>query len=403
MHPLAWILAAVATLAAPVRAQVTLGVDRLLTDAIDLVRDKRVGLITNPAGVDSRLVPTVDRLAGDRRLKLVRLFGPEHGIRGDAPAGDAVADAIDPKTALPVSSLYGKSRRPSAEALAGIDVLVIDLQDVGSRTYTYISTVGEALRAAAESRVPVVVLDRPNPLGGLRFEGPTMEERWKSFIGWGPLPVTHGLTIGEVARYWREVEALDVELTVVSMRGWKRSMAWQDTGLVWVPSSPHIPRTLQAQLYVCTGMVASTFDNVSDGVGSTLPFELVGAEFVDGERLAAELARRRLPGLRVRAHAWKPFYGKFREKQLWGVQLLLVDPRALEPVHTALEIVTALHSLWKRELEPAEETTVAKHWGNARFLELVKAGKSAAEIEASWHGELAEFARRRERALIYHD
>lgn len=390
-----------ATLAA--RAQVTLGVERLLGDAIDLVEGKRVGLITNPAGVDSKLVPTVDRLARDPRLKLVRLFGPEHGIRGDAPAGDAVQDAVDPVTTLPVTSLYGKTRRPPRETLAGLDVLVIDLQDVGSRTYTYVSTVGEALRAAAEIDLPVVVLDRPNPLGGLRFEGPVIEEEFQSFIGWGPVPVTHGLTIGEVARLWRDTEQLDVELTVVAMQGWKRSMTWSDTGLTWVPTSPHIPRTLQAQLYVCTGMLGGILANVSDGVGSPLPFELVGAEFVDGVRFAAELQKRRLPGLRVRAHAWQPFYGKLQKKQLHGVQLVLDDPRALEPVHTAVELLTTLQALWGDELEFEDATTVAKHWGNARFLELVKAGKSTREIEASWRTELAEFAKRRDAALIYRD
>ncbi|MCC6408201.1 MAG: DUF1343 domain-containing protein [Planctomycetes bacterium] len=403
MQRLACLLVAWLGLVLPARAQVTLGVERLLGDAVDLVEGKRVGLITNPAGVDAKLVPTVDRLAGDKRVKLVRLFGPEHGIRGDAAAGDAVADAVDPRTGAPVESLYGKSRRPSSAALADLDVLVIDLQDVGSRTYTYISTVGEALRAASEAKKPVIVLDRPNPLGGLRFEGPVIESEFESFIGWGPLTVTHGMTIGEVARFWRDVERIDVDLTVVAMKGWKRSMLWADTGLTWVPTSPHIPRALQAHLYVCTGMLGGVLQNVSDGVGSTLPFELVGATFVDGERFAAELSKRRLPGLRVRAHAWKPFYGKFEGEQLHGVQLVLDDPRALEPLHTALELLTTLHALHGDELRFEDAKTVAKHWGNARLLQQIQAGKSTVEIEASWREELAGFANLRDAALIYRE
>ncbi|MCE9592554.1 MAG: DUF1343 domain-containing protein [Planctomycetes bacterium] len=382
---------------------VTLGIDRLLGDQIALVEGKRIGLITNPAGVDGALTPTVDRLARDKRVRLVRLFAPEHGIRGDVAAGDSVADAVDATTGIPVESLYGKSRRPSAAGLAAVDVLVFDLQDVGSRTYTFVSTLGECMRAAAEAKKPVIVLDRPNPLGGSRFDGPVIEKEFQSFIGWGAMPVTHGMTVGEVARFYRDALSIDCDLTVVALKGWKRSMTWEDTGLTWVPTSPHIPRALQAQLYVCTGMLGGILANVNDGVGSTQPFELVGASFVDGDAFAAELTKRRLPGLRVRACAWKPFYGKFAGQELRGVQLVLDDEHALEPVHTALELLTTLQALYGEKLDFEDDATVARHWGNRRFLELLKAGKSTREIEASFAAELATFAKVRERALIYRD
>jgi len=186
-------------LAAPT---VKLGVDVLLerdSAYLALVNGKRIGLITNQSGVDSSLVPTVDRLASDSRVSLVRLFGPEHGIRGEVPAGEKVADDRDPQTGIPIVSLYGKDRQPSKEALKDVDILMFDIQDVGSRTYTYISTLGESMRACAETKIPLVVLDRPNPLSGIHFEGPMIEDRFRSFIGWGPMPVTHGMTLGEAA------------------------------------------------------------------------------------------------------------------------------------------------------------------------------------------------------------
>ncbi len=397
------LLASFALAQTPAKSAVTLGVDVLLGEKIELVKGKRVGLITNPSGVDGRLVATADRFARDGRFQLVRLFGPEHGIRGDAAAGDSVADAVDAKTGVPIESLYGKSRRPSAKSLAQLDVVVFDIQDVGSRTYTYISTLGEALKACAEAKKPVIVLDRPNPLGGLRFDGPVMTPEHQSFVGWSAMPVTHGLTIGEVARFYKSSLGLDVELEVVAMRGWKRSMDWADTGLTFVPTSPHIPRELSAELYVCAGMVASSVANVNDGVGSTLPFELIGAEFVDGDALAKELSSRALPGLRFRAHAWKPFYGKFQDKSLHGVQLVLDDPHALEPVRTAIEILVALEKLYGDRLVFEDAATVAKFWGDERLRELVLAKKSAAEIAASERPALAEFAKARAAALIYRE
>ncbi|MBM4210520.1 MAG: DUF1343 domain-containing protein, partial [Gammaproteobacteria bacterium] len=238
--------------------KVELGIDVLLAPGspyLELVAGKRVGLITNPSGVDGDLVPTVDRLAGDSRLSLIRLFGPEHGIRGEVPAGETIADGRDPRTGVAVVSLYGKEKRPSKTVLAGVEVILFDIQDIGSRTYTYISTLGEALHACAATRIPLVVLDRPNPLGGLNFEGTLVEDRFRSFIGWGPVPVTHGMTLGEVGRYFNDQLGIGCDLHVVPMRGWRRSMSWDDTGLIWSITSPHVPSVTQAYLYTTTGMV----------------------------------------------------------------------------------------------------------------------------------------------------
>ncbi len=385
--------------------RVELGVDVLLgspeAPELALVRGKRVGLVTNPSGVDRALVPTVDRLAADERVDLVQLFGPEHGIRGDAYAGDDVGDERDPVTGLPVESLYGARKAPSAEALERVDVLLFDIQDIGSRTYTYISTLGETMLAAAAAKKPLVVLDRPNPLGGELVEGPLREERWKSFIGWGPLPLVHGLTIGEIARLYAGELGIDCELHVVRMRGWRRDMIWEDTGLTWVQTSPHIPHALHAHLYVVTGMIGGVTTNVNEGVGYTLPFETWAAQFVEPRRLAATLQAAPLAGVRFTPIAYSPFYGRHEGLALRGVRIHLDDPRALRPVRTALAGMVALERLWPGEVEYQAGRPFAIHWGSETVLEKLRAGAGVAEIEATWAAELAAFRERRERYLLY--
>lgn len=384
--------------------RVRLGIDVLLEPAspfAEALAGKRLGLITNPSGVDGALFPTADRLAMDARFRLVQLYGPEHGIRGEAAAGDAVADELDPLTNLPVQSLYGARKAPSPDTLERLDVVVFDIQDIGSRTYTYVSTLGETLKACAAAHKPLVVLDRPNPIGGTRFEGPLVREPYHSFIGWGPLPVTHGMTIGEVARLYNDVLEIGCELTVVPLRGWKRDMVWEDTRLTWTTTSPHIPHALQAHLYVTTGMVASSTTNVSDGVGTPMPFEALAAEFFDGNELADELDLLRLPGVRFQPTAFKPFYGKFNAKPLRGVRLVLDDPRVYRPLHTAVAVLVTLRKLYGERVGLADELTIGKHWGNAELLGQLERGATLAEIEASWSADLARFERSRAAALIY--
>lgn len=380
---------------------VSLGIDELLKNQVELLAGKRVGLVTNASGVDTWLVPTADRLAEDGRFELVRLFGPEHGIRGDVPAGDDVEDRIDPRTGIPVYSLYGAHRRPSQESLADLDVLVFDIQDVGSRLYTYISTLGEVMLAAAEADLPLVVLDRPNPIGGERFEGPVREEQWKSFIGWGPMPVTHGMTVGEVARFFESELNIGCDLHVVPMRGWRRGMLWGDTRLRWTQTSPHIPHAVHAQLYAATGMVAAVTTNVSDGVGSTMPFELIGAEFIDSHEFAQALTRRALPGVRFQEIAWKPFYANFEDRGMRGVRLVIDAPREFEPLLTALTTLSVLAELYPRELEFQDAEVFAKHWGNERVREALLAGESVSEIRAAWAPGRSAFSDARAQALIY--
>ncbi len=382
-------------------AHVALGIEVLLADGAAGLDGKRLGLVTNPSGVDSRLVATADLLARDARWKLVQLFSPEHGVRGDAPAGEKVVDSIDASTGIPVESLYGDHKQPSAAALERIDVLLFDIQDVGSRTYTYISTLGEVMRAAGKAHKPLYVLDRPNPIGGTLFEGPLREERWQSFIGYGPMPVSHGMTVGEIARFFQRELSIDVDLHVVAMRGWRRSMIFEDTGLEWVPTSPHIPHAISAHVYIATGMIGGIMKNVNEGVGWTAPFETLAAEFVDAHAFQQALEKAALPGVTFREVHYTPRYGKFLDKHLHGVQLHVTDLRAFRPLRTAITLLCTLQKLYGDKLEFEPERTLAIHWGTLSVFDALRAGRSPQEIEAGWRAELEGFAKRRAAVLIY--
>jgi uncharacterized protein YbbC (DUF1343 family) len=303
---------------------VTTGIEVLRDELFAPLKGKRVGLITNPTGVDSRLRSTVDILKSAPGVNLVALFGPEHGVRGDHAAGDRVDSYTDKETGLPVYSLYGKTRKATPEMLKGIDVLVYDIQDIGCRSYTFISTMGLAMEAAGENRIPFVVLDRPNPLGGLRLEGNPVEKGFESFVSQYPVPYVYGLTCGELARYLNDeglfAGGVRCSLTVIPMKGWKRSMAFTETGLPWVPTSPHIPEAHSPEYYVCSGMMGE-LGVISEGVGYTVPFQIFAAEWIDPKMIADKLNQLGLPGVLFRPTMFNPFYGKFKDKELHGVQV----------------------------------------------------------------------------------
>ena len=307
---------------------VQLGIDVLIANGFKSLVGKRVGLITNPTGVTSDLRSTIDVLHKAPGVKLVALFGPEHGVRGDIPAGDEVADSRDAATGLPVHSLYGKTRKPTAEMLADIDVLVFDIQDIGSRSYTYISTLAVTMEAAAENHIPYVVLDRTNPLGGNRIEGRPLDLKYRSFVGQLPIPYVHGLTIGELARMingegWL-AKGAQCELEVIPLHGWKRDMAFDRTGLYWVPTSPHVPRAESSFYYAATGIMGE-LNVLSEGVGYPLPFELAGGPDIDPQMLADDLNGRKLPGLFFRPLFFQPFYGRLAKHTCGGVQIVFTD------------------------------------------------------------------------------
>lgn len=311
-----------------VNAQVLTGIEVLRNRGFDIIQGKKVGLITNPTGVDSKLKTTIDILSEAPGVKLVALFGPEHGVRGDFSAGDKVENYTDPTTGIPVYSLYGKTSKPTAEMLKNVDVLIFDIQDIGSRSYTYISTMGLAMEAAAEHKVKFVVLDRPNPIGGLKIEGNIAEDGYISFVSQFKIPYAHGLTVGELARFLNEEGQLKgkkkCDLEVVPMQGWKRNMTFDKTGLPWVLTSPHIPYKESAMFYTTSGILGE-LGVISEGVGYTLPFQMFGAEWIDGLKFADKLNSLNIPGVIFRPLTFKPYYGAHKGKNLGGVQLFITD------------------------------------------------------------------------------
>lgn len=322
-------IAALFLLSLPTSAQqVKVGVEVLRDSNFGVLDGKRVGLITNPTGVDSQLRSTVDILHEAPNIELVALYGPEHGVRGDIHAGDKVDADKDAKTGVTIFSLYGATRKPTKEMLEGVDVLVYDIQDNGCRSYTFISTMGLAMEAAGEAGIPFVVLDRPNPLGGNRIEGNLVEPDFVSFVSQYPIPYIYGLTCGELANYLNRQEFIShpCDLTVVKLEGWKRDMIYEDTGLPWVAPSPHVPHASSALFYPISGILGE-LGIISIGVGYTMPFELFGAEWLDAEKLADDLNSKEIPGVVFRPIHYRPFYSVGKGKTLQGVQVHLLDPR----------------------------------------------------------------------------
>ena len=332
------ILTALTLIPATGAAQTVLtGIDVLEANGFEQLQGKRIGLVTNPTGVDRYLNSTIDVLHSAPGVELVALFGPEHGVRGNAHAGEHVeGQAVDPRTGVPIFSLYGKTRLPSAEQFEGLDAIVYDIQDIGCRSYTYISTMGNVMKVAAMEGVEMIILDRPNPLGGLKVEGPGVEDSLISFVGQYNIPYVYGLTPGELATLLNEEGMLRVEgsdsrdstvkcrLTVVKMEGWKRGMNFDATGLLWVPSSPHIPTVEAAYLYPATGILGE-LGVLSIGVGYTLPFGMIACPGMDADLLASRMNALYLPGVLFRPVYATPFYGSLKGEEIGGVQIYITD------------------------------------------------------------------------------
>jgi uncharacterized protein YbbC (DUF1343 family) len=380
-------------------AAVELGDEVFLHDAWHDLRGRCVGIVTNQTGVTSQLESIVDAIRRNPAICVKAIYSPEHGFRGDRPAGDYVPSYVDARTGLPVYSLYGKSRRPSAAMLAGVDVLLFDIQDVGDRAYTYISTLAYLMQAAGAEKKEVWVLDRPNPLGGETIEGPVLEPRFSSFIGLYPLPVRHGLTVGELAQMYRGRFGIDCTLRVIAMRGWKRSMLWPDTGLAWVQTSPNIPEWDTTLVYPATGLIDAA--GINNGTGYTKPFKYAGGLGVDGEALATYLNARPIPGVRFRPAAWAPMSGFWAGKTLTGVELSVFDPRAFRPVRTAVELLVAARKVAPRQLQIKDAAGLDKDWGTDSLRRGLEDGSSVEAILAGWQAREREFYLDRQKYLLY--
>lgn len=379
---------------APMNAQVLTGIDVLERDGFKQLNGLRVGLVTNHTGRDRAGRQTIDVLNKAEGVKLVALFAPEHGIRG--VADEKVSDTKDEQTNLPIYSLYGESRRPLPEQLKNIDALVFDIQDIGTRFYTYISTLGYVMEEAARAHIPVFVLDRPNPINAVDVEGPVADADKLSFIAYHTIPVRHGMTIGEIARLYNDTRKLNCDLRVVKMENYRRSMWFDSTNLTWVNPSPNMRSLTAATLYPGIGLLETT--NLSVGRGTDTPFELIGAPWLDGQQLASLLNERSLAGVRFIPIRFTPRSSVFKNEECGGINIIITDRAQFRPVLMGLEIAVALRKLYPAEWKVDD---YARLLANAQTLERVKRADTAEEITRSWAVALNEFRRARSRALLY--
>ena len=382
---------------------VTCGLDRLLTRSSEAPAG-RIGLITNHSAVTRDLVPGVDalRAAG---LNIVALYGPEHGVRGDVAAGESVDSGTDPRTGLPVHSLYGATRKPSPEMLEGVDALLFDLQDVGSRYYTFLYTLSYCMQAAGEAGIPLTVLDRPNPLGGVKIEGNTVKEGYTSFVGMYPIANRHGLTVGELARFYQKKIGIACDLNVVEMEGWTRDMAWEDTGLQWVMPSPNIPTVATTRAY--PGMCLIEGTQLSEGRGTARPFEIAGAPYIDGDDLADALNAHNTPGVRWRATHFIPASSKHKDTPCHGCQLHVTDTEVFQPVAAGVSLLATLRRMypddfkWLPPFKEGRPPFVDLLAGSEELRECVDAGKTPEEIMEPWAADLAAYDAARKEVFLY--
>ncbi len=427
-------------------ATVKLGNEVLVEKKFKPLAGKRVGLITNPSGVNSKFETTVEILQKSPEVKLVALFAPEHGIYGDVPAGDKVTNRVDVRTGLPVYSLYDKTRKPTPEMLKGLDALVMDVQDAGVRSYTFISTMGLAMQACGEAGIEFVVLDRPNPLGGERIEGPMVIDEFRSFVSQYDIPYVHGLTIGELARMincerWVTNQC---KLTVVPVKGWKRSMLWADTKLPWIPTSPHVPEKDSPMYMAATGIIGE-LGSANIGVGFPVPFHCIGLPGMDMWKTADALNNYKIPGVKFKPLTYKPYYGPFTTNIISGAQLYILDSDRAPLTALNIYILEAAQKISGRDLfadakknfeeaeakkakaaaekaakdkaegkEPKKEeppkTPVKpptafdmfdKVNGTDATRKALQAGVPASEIVKSWKAGEEEFRKKRKKYLLY--
>lgn len=381
----------------PQKQAVKLGIDNV-DQHQNVFAGKRVGLITNATGMNSNFESSIDVLRA--KTNLVALFSPEHGIRGAVPAGDKVNSQVDAKTGLPVYSLYGATKKPTPEMVDGLDILAFDIQDVGARAYTYIYTMAYAMQSAKETGKTFVVFDRPNPVGGVEVEGGLIKSGFESFIGMYPIPIRHGMTVGELAKLFNKEFGIGCDLIVIEMTGWKRDMYFDETGLPWIMTSPNIPTPDTALVYPGTGLFGGT--NISEGVGTTRPFDFVGAPWLDAETLANKMNALKLPGVVFRPAYFVPRFGNFAGENCAGVQLHIIDRKAFRPVRTGLSLLYTVQEL-------SEDNFFFKtNGGRTPMIDLItgdnalRLGKySLHELLAEWEKEAVQFKELAKAYYIY--
>lgn len=380
-------------------AAVQPGIEVFLSDIPPAVRGKRVGLITNASAIDRSRTPVIDLIARHKDLKLVALLAPEHGIRGTAPAGEKISDEIDAKTGVPIFSLYkSEDRGPTPEMLESVDVLIYDLQEVGGRTWTYVSTMGLSMQAAARKRIPFVVLDRPNPIGGEIVEGALLDPAFKSFVGMYPIPARHGMTVGELATLINKNHGVGANLIVARAANWQRSQWLDDTGLPWTNPSPNLRSFAALQSYPGTVYFEGT--NLTEGRGTDRPFEQIGAPWLKAAEVATAMNEKRLPGIRFEAVTLtvEPTAAKFKGQTIPGIRFAITDKLAYRPVRTSLVLIDEI-----RRRHPADfawSKTIDRLTGSDKVRLAIDGGRLPALLDA-WDREAAAFRQSRQPFLLY--
>lgn len=390
-------------------ASIQLGVDVYFNEKqfVEL-KGKRIGLVTNHTGVNSALRSTIDLfLEHSSEIKLAALFAPEHGLNGQSYAFEEVKDKKGPQ-GIPVYSLHGKTRRPTGHMLQNIDVMIYDIQDIGCRSYTYTTTLFYVMEEAAKKKIPVIVFDRPNPINGLVVDGPLLEDNWRSFIGYINVPYCHGMTVGELARYFNNKYQVGCQLKVVSMKGWKRSMSFAETGLTWIPTSPYIPESDTPLFYASTGIIGE-LNLVNIGIGYTLPFKIIGAPWIRAHQLASQLNEQKLPGVYFAPFYYRPFYGLYKGEDCQGVMIVVKDVKTYRPVSTQYMILGILKNLYPKQvqskiqsLQQTKKNLFCKANGNEKMFMLLRDEKYVAwKMILYQKEERDQFLQERKQYLLY--
>lgn len=384
------------------------GLDNARRDDFSLFKGKSLGVVTNHTAVDSKGMHLVDLLHATEDVKVKAIFAPEHGFRGDEEGGIHLSDNIDPKSGATIYSIYGAIRKPTQEMLNGVDALIFDIQDVGARFYTYISTMGYIMEAGAEHGIPVYILDRPNPIGRLA-EGPILQQDHKSFIGMYPIPIRHGMTVGELALMIRDLgwieHSKELELHIVELSGWNPDKPFVKTKMKWIDPSPNIRNVNEALVY--PGMCLFEASNFSDGRGTEHPFEWVGADYVDSDKLIAELQKRDIPGIRINPVEYIPvdmpgyaMNPKYEGKTVKGLELTVTDPVRFRSVEFGIHLIEILHKFYPEQFV-LYKPRMGRTFGNNDLYEKILAGESAATIISDYQNELEQFIKIREKYLLY--
>lgn len=375
--------------------RVLTGIDVLQQDEFTQLANQRVGLITNHTGLNRDGTSTVRLLHDAPNVKLTALFSPEHGFAGALDVSK-IGDTKEKSTGLTVFSLYGETRRPTSEMLKEIDTLVFDIQDIGSRFYTYISTMGEAMKAAAEQGKRFVVLDRPNPINGVDIAGPMLDAGEESFVGFHHLPIRHGMTIGELATMFNKELNLKLDLQIIRCEGWKRNQFWDANDLVWVNPSPNMRSLTQAMLYPGIGMIETT--NLSVGRGTDTPFEVIGAPWIDARKLAFKLNQRLIPGATFVPIRFTPKSSKYRDEVCGGINIVITNRKQFRPLQVGLEICVQLQQLYPNDWKGKDAMRLL---GNRKTLDAILSGKSVQDVRRIASEDVSEFMVRRRSFLLY--